>query len=456
MSLVPARDYQSKVNLELRRARCADVKRSLNLSGCEHRQYSTKSSAPAGTWGVPFDDVADAYCSEARDRAAGWSWGVVAPDGICGRIFSALGLASSTAVTLLTLPDALGRLEAQEERQALDKLVRAYAEHLDAQLSFTLHGAAPALQLAQRPGDDAAPDPPSREASSTASVSPSSLDKTEAPPPAPDEGEPSAPPAEFERANIEQVEEDALRAALMDLQSDPEALQRIEAQNRSVHAAALSEGAILSEPAFGVLPVYEHKATPQSVAAVQAVVTGAVRGAMPQSRDPDAPRWYDARARVAALRLAHWLRVPCATFTALEVTALSAAAVNAAEPATREQLHKYHASSTQWLKVGAAAVGGGVLTAVTAGLAAPAIVAGVGTMVGMAGSAGALQRTLCCPSSLLPRRPCTMICMLSQAFGGPRVQARAPPLRARRRPRRPWASSRAARARAARPTTLQR
>lgn len=383
---------------------------------------------------MPFDDVADAYCTDAFDRTPpGWGWGVVAPDGICGRIFRALGLANSAAVTLLTLPDTLGRLDLQEEQKALEKLVRAYAEHLDGDLSFALHGAAPALQLAQRPEE--APPVPSREASSAASVSPSALDRIDTPPPGDvpnTERPPSPPAAEFERASIERVEEEALRAALMHLQTDPDALQRVEAQNRSVHAASLSEGAILCEPAFGVLPVYSHKASPQSVAVVQAVVTGAVRDGMPQSREANAPRWYDARARVAALRLAHWLRVPAATFTALEVAALSAAAVGAAAPATREQLHKYHAPSTQWLKVGAAAVGGGVLTAVTAGLAAPAIVAGVGTMVGMAGSAGAAP----CAARLRLLR-CT-VCMRFKRFRV--VQARVPPSPARRRPQRRWAS----------------
>jgi hypothetical protein len=196
------------------------------------------------------------------------------------------------------------------------------------------------------------------------------------------------PPGSFSRDDMERMEEQSLREALMAIQSDPQTLQRLVDERRATIATNLTEGAILCEPTFVALPAYSHHATPLSATAVQTVVSGCVRPQVPDDTGAGAARWYDSRGRVAALRLSHWLRVPMPTFAAFEVASLSTAATSHPQPATAEQLHSYHASSTAWLKIGAAALGGGALTALTAGLAAPAIVAGLGTMVGMAGGAG--------------------------------------------------------------------
>ena len=82
--------------------------------------------------------------------------------------------------------------------------------------------------------------------------------------------------------------------------------------------------------------------------------------------------------------------------SALEASAMSGSAMidddapgNGAKPNWRS----YYSNSSQWMKVGAAAVGGATLMVITAGLAAPAIVAGIGTAVGMAGGVG----TQCLP-----------------------------------------------------------
>ena len=259
------------------------------------------------------------------------------------------------------------------------------------------------------------PTPPS----ATAGTSTSATQSDAASPPRADSPEVlTSPPSfstTFTRSDVENKEEEALRAALMSLQDDPEAVARITAQNRGIDEAHLTEGAVLCEPFFQPAAVYTHTTNPQCFEALQAALAGSLRPdavAAPQktpnkagassprstpraAQQPDKPlslRWYDARARVACLRLAHWLRVPLATVTALEA-ALFATAANVATgaPTSDAQLHSYHDRSGQWLKVGAAAIGGGVLTAVTAGLAAPAIVAGIGTMVGMTGSAGAAR-----------------------------------------------------------------
>lgn len=58
---------------------------------------------------------------------------------------------------------------------------------------------------------------------------------------------------------------------------------------------------------------------------------------------------------------------------------------------------KYHSSNRamQYLKVGAAAVGGGALLAVTGGLAAPAIAAGLGAAITLAHGETGLRQAFC-------------------------------------------------------------
>lgn len=180
------------------------------------------------------------------------------------------------------------------------------------------------------------------------------------------------------------------RQALMALQDDPEAMQRINTQTRRVEDAALTEGAALPEPLFEGCDVYAHKASPFSFAALRVLVTGCLLKELPTPKVSPSLHWYDARSRVIMLRVAHWLRVPRASFHALELEVMGDVTPTEALEVSQASLHSYHSKRMKWLKVGAAAVGGGVLTAVTAGLAAPAIVAGVGTLVGLTGSAGML------------------------------------------------------------------
>jgi Protein of unknown function (DUF726) len=180
----------------------------------------------------------------------------------------------------------------------------------------------------------------------------------------------------------------------MALQDDPEAMQRINTQTRVVEDAALTEGAALPEPCFEGCDVYTHKAPAASFEALRALITGCLLAEFPAQKSPPGVHWYDARARVTACRVAHWLRIPRASFYALELELMGDASPAEALEISQANLHSYHSKRMKWLKVGVAAVGGGVLTAVTAGLAAPAIVAGVGTLVGLSGSAGVLAASL--------------------------------------------------------------
>lgn len=100
------------------------------------------------------------------------------------------------------------------------------------------------------------------------------------------------------------------------------------------------------------------------------------------------------------------LRVPRPAFELLELEALgdlcgstspedlASVGAPASEAVTAQRvaaMHDTQSDRSKWLKVGAAAAAGGVATLLTAGLAAPAIVAGVGSLVGItSASAGAL------------------------------------------------------------------
>ncbi len=88
--------------------------------------------------------------------------------------------------------------------------------------------------------------------------------------------------------------------------------------------------------------------------------------------------WYDARARCAIKRVAHWLRVPWAKVRAFEqMWAMQALQLDP----TSQPAYQASSKAVQYLKIGAATLGGGALLAVTGGLAAPAIAAGLGAAV---------------------------------------------------------------------------
>ena len=99
-------------------------------------------------------------------------------------------------------------------------------------------------------------------------------------------------------------------------------------------------------------------------------------------------RWYDARARVALKTLCGWLQVPLRKLITLEVL-LGSDKTADKMLAKRGDVENAVADHTRYLKVGLAALGGGALFAVTGGLAAPAIAAGVGSILGIVPGAGA-------------------------------------------------------------------
>jgi len=103
---------------------------------------------------------------------------------------------------------------------------------------------------------------------------------------------------------------------------------------------------------------------------------------------PPCVRWYDARSRVALGLVSLWLQVPRHKLSTLEVL------LGSDKAPTTVRSHAAAASAPssdryRYLKVGLAAAGGGALFAVTGGLAAPALAAAAGSILGIVPGAGA-------------------------------------------------------------------
>ncbi|KAK7252945.1 hypothetical protein RIF29_37261 [Crotalaria pallida] len=95
-------------------------------------------------------------------------------------------------------------------------------------------------------------------------------------------------------------------------------------------------------------------------------------------------RGYDARHRVALRLLATWLDIKWAKMEAIEtIVASSAMAFIKEQESNKEETQSKESSWDKWKRggiIGAAAVTGGALMAITGGLAAPAIAAGLGAL----------------------------------------------------------------------------
>jgi hypothetical protein len=112
----------------------------------------------------------------------------------------------------------------------------------------------------------------------------------------------------------------------------------------------------------------------------------ASRGSLKRQGRPPCVRWYDARARVALKLVCRWLYIDESRLCTLEVLLGNDRAPATSRPGRSEGVSDKY----RYWKVGAAAIGGGALFAVTGGIAAPAIAAGVGSILGIVpGAAGA-------------------------------------------------------------------
>jgi len=102
--------------------------------------------------------------------------------------------------------------------------------------------------------------------------------------------------------------------------------------------------------------------------------------------------WYDARSRVAIRMVAEWLRVRW--HHVLNLEALLATTYMVPQPGETRKTR--HWTTSRALKVGAAAIAGGGLLALTGGLAAPAIAAGLGAAITIVGGTAAQVPPLPC------------------------------------------------------------
>jgi hypothetical protein len=130
------------------------------------------------------------------------------------------------------------------------------------------------------------------------------------------------------------------------------------------------------------------KAGSAAAAADRAAATNLLR-ALRRQGPPPCIRWYDARARAALGLVCHWLQLPHRKLSTLEVLLGSDRAPVTVGAARAGGAGGASADRFRYLKVGLAAAGGGALFAVTGGLAAPAIAAGVGSLLGIVPGAGA-------------------------------------------------------------------
>lgn len=92
---------------------------------------------------------------------------------------------------------------------------------------------------------------------------------------------------------------------------------------------------------------------------------------------------YDARHRVALRLLATWLDIKWTKMEAIELMVACSAMAVAKEEASKEETKSPKSKWAKWKRggiIGAAAITGGTLLAITGGLAAPAIAAGFGAL----------------------------------------------------------------------------
>jgi hypothetical protein len=107
-------------------------------------------------------------------------------------------------------------------------------------------------------------------------------------------------------------------------------------------------------------------------------------------------RWYDARARTALHLMAVWLQVPWQKIVNLEMLLSGESCpIGGGRPHQMERETELQGERNwRYFKVGAAAAVGGTLLGLTGGLAAPAIAAGLGSVLGVLPGAAAAAGTV--------------------------------------------------------------
>ncbi|KAH0772148.1 hypothetical protein KY290_016129 [Solanum tuberosum] len=192
------------------------------------------------------------------------------------------------------------------------------------------------------------------------------------------------------------------KLSLVDTQSRSEVENTTNVENhqeKSKKPSSIEQAHLESVSGFDEKPVEEASTLEYSrkVNVLYQLFSACLAQSSEESKNYTQRRGYDARHRVALRLLATWFDVKWIKVEAIETT-IACSAMALKEEELKEQSRSPKSSLAKWKQrgiIGAAAVTGGTLLAVTGGLAAPAIAAGfgalaptLGTLVPVIGASG--------------------------------------------------------------------
>uniref|UniRef100_A0A0V0I851 Putative ovule protein n=1 Tax=Solanum chacoense TaxID=4108 RepID=A0A0V0I851_SOLCH len=177
------------------------------------------------------------------------------------------------------------------------------------------------------------------------------------------------------------------KLSLADTQSRSEVENTTNVENhqeKSKKPSSIEQAHLESVSGFDEKPVEEASTLEYSrkVNVLYQLFSACLAQSSEESKKYTQRRGYDARHRVALRLLATWFDVKWIKVEAIETT-IACSAMALKEEELKEQSRSPKSSLAKWKRrgiIGAAAVTGGTLLAVTGGLAAPAIAAGFGAL----------------------------------------------------------------------------
>ncbi|KAF9678235.1 hypothetical protein SADUNF_Sadunf07G0013800 [Salix dunnii] len=158
------------------------------------------------------------------------------------------------------------------------------------------------------------------------------------------------------------------------------------AQERDCHSADVSDAPRDSGLKHDETPVEEEKmlSNHRKVTVLYEILSACLADRREENKKHTRKRnGYDARHRVALRLLATWLDIKWTKMEAIELMVACSAMAVAKEEASKEETKSPKNKWAKWKRggiIGAAAITGGTLLAITGGLAAPAIAAGFGAL----------------------------------------------------------------------------
>ncbi|CAL8463668.1 g3202 [Coccomyxa elongata] len=358
--------------------------------------------APRGAETANFSAEPPAGEDDAASAAwdAFWGWDCCAPGGLCERVYAHLGISESSWPALKMLP-------AMMQQDTCSQAVKQYRDLIDSSFADTPVPEAPkpsrAEDIPEAPGHATAVE-------GLAEVTEESDEDLEAdrrrahlaarPVPAPTANAHNTPAGQGSHQDSNEMQSKAeknmhshgaaefsrepIHISMDDTRSASELSAAADGKRGASGPSAESLGAIMT--LLDACLSTHHMPTLQDVVS-QAQEKGKPKEPKQSNFQEPGVRWYDARARVALRRVALWLRVPSSKLPVFECLLAQEAQV----PEVKGEVQKESkwGSRMRYAKIGAAAVGGGALLAVTGGLAAPALAAVAGSVMTTAGAGAA-------------------------------------------------------------------